>query len=326
MKNKIVALSFILLLTISLTASVSLTQAATTSSASSTAHWITAYTIEDASSDQLLVRYDSTTNPVTNQTLAPVLPGTDIRVTFTVDVLALGGESLKLSTGLQKSTSHANGFWEVVSEDYDMGSSYNPASASTTIKWSEGTFDMVLYGRVPNTASSTAKTINVVTLGSASGGTALDQITVKSTNSALAKFDTLYADHQDTLDGFKSSGVDAVFIAQYENMLGVAKDLADAGDSTNAIAILDGLDQAGAPPSSTMQALFLPLVGVTAVIAALFAVLFLRTRGKMSYFRLVVEDQIKDLEGLTLRASKIDRAMSANLDSVKDRLKRLVGM
>jgi hypothetical protein len=54
--------------------------------------------------------------------------------------------------------------------------------------------------------------------------------------------------------------------------------------------------------------------------------LFMRIRGKISYMNLVVEDQIKDLEGLTMRASKIDRSLSSNLDSVKERLKRLVGM
>jgi hypothetical protein len=72
--------------------------------------------------------------------------------------------------------------------------------------------------------------------------------------------------------------------------------------------------------------LYIPLIAVLAVLAVLFVVLFLRVRGKVSYFQLVVEDQIKDLEGLTLRASKIDRAMSSNLESVKERLKRLVGM
>ena len=75
-----------------------------------------------------------------------------------------------------------------------------------------------------------------------------------------------------------------------------------------------------------MESLFLPIVGVVAAVAVIFAVLFLRVRGKVSYFQLVVEDQIKDLEGLTLRAAKIDRAMSSSLESVKDRLKRLVGM
>jgi hypothetical protein len=90
--------------------------------------------------------------------------------------------------------------------------------------------------------------------------------------------------------------------------------------------MLNDLNSANAPPSSTAQALFIPLIAVVAVVAVLFAFLWFRVRGKVSYFQLVVEDQIKDLEGMTLRISKIDRAMSANLESVKDRLKRLVGM
>ena len=98
------------------------------------------------------------------------------------------------------------------------------------------------------------------------------------------------------------------------------------GFTAGAISLLNGLSSANAPPSSTTQALFLPLTVVVAVIAAVFAFMFMRIRGKVSYFQLVVEDQIKDLEGLTLRASKIDRTMSSNLESVKDRLKRLVGM
>ena len=94
----------------------------------------------------------------------------------------------------------------------------------------------------------------------------------------------------------------------------------------NAIALLDGINTSNAPAGSLMQTLFIPIIGVTAAVAVIFVILFFRVRGKVSYFQLVVEDQIKDLEGLTLRAAKIDRAMSANLDSVKDRLKRLVGM
>ena len=90
--------------------------------------------------------------------------------------------------------------------------------------------------------------------------------------------------------------------------------------------LLNGLNDSDAPVSSATEALFIPVIGVLAAVAVVFVVLFLRVRGKVSYFQLVVEDQIKDLEGLTLRAAKIDRAMSSNLESVKDRLKRLVGM
>jgi hypothetical protein len=52
----------------------------------------------------------------------------------------------------------------------------------------------------------------------------------------------------------------------------------------------------------------------------------LRARGKNSYVQLVIEDQIKDLEGLTLRASRVDRTISSSLEGIKDRLKSLVGM
>jgi hypothetical protein len=101
---------------------------------------------------------------------------------------------------------------------------------------------------------------------------------------------------------------------------------ATAGDVTGATNLLNAINTSNAPPGSTTQALFLPLIVVVAVIAVVFAFMFMRIRSKVSYYQLVVEDQIKDLEGLTLRISKIDRQTSSSLESVKDRLKRLVGM
>jgi hypothetical protein len=316
MKNKILAIGIIVLLTtVCLATSVSFTQAA------GAGDWIIAYTIEDAETGELLAQFDSEND--INDTLTSAIPGSDLKVSFTIDIFTGGADTLKLSTGLSKSSSHPNGYWELETEDYDMGSSYNPASASTSFKWTEGTIDMVLYGKVPTTASATAKTVSIIKL--ASGSSTIEEVTVQATSSDLANFNRLYANHQDALENLRASGVDASYTQMYENVLSVAQDIAEAGDPENAVALLNGLDSAGAPPGSTMQALFLPLIVVMAVIAVIFVVMFMRTRGKLSYFQLVVEDQVKDLEGLTLRASKIDRAMSASLDSVKDRLKRLVG-
>jgi len=317
LKNKIVVLSLLIILTTMMIVSFSPVKAV------GQGQWITTYAIED-SSGQLLVQYDPTTN--TTNTLAPVLPGTDIKVTFTVNVIALGADTLRLSTSLQKSTSNPSGYWVLQSSTYDMGSTYNPASQSTTFKWTEGTFDMILYGKVPNSASSVAQTVSVVSLYSGSGGTALDQITVQATSAGLANFNVLYSQQQTKLNKLISDGVSQGYIDIFTNVLNASRTIANAGDVTNAIALLNGLNTANAPVSSTMESLFLPIIGVLAAVAVIFVVLFLRIRGKVSYFQLVVEDQIKDLEGLTLRASKIDRAMSSSLDSVKDRLKRLVGM
>jgi hypothetical protein len=321
MKHKILAIGIILLLTtICLTASVSFTKAA------GEGQWITAYTIKDTTTGETLVEFDYATG--LNRTLSPVIPGEEIKVEFTINVFASGADSLKLTSGLSKSPSHANGYWELVTEGVDLGSSYNPAASSTSFKWAVGTtFDMILYGKVPTAGAATvSKANNLVTLTSASGGTPIDQITVLVTSSDLVGFNTLYNRQADKLQSLIDSGVSAGYIEIYTNVLNASKTIANAGAVDEAMALLNGLDVANPPASSTMEALFLPIVGVTAAIAVIFVVLFMRTRGKISYFQLVVEDQIKDLEGLTLRASKIDRALSSSLDSVKDRLKRLVGM
>jgi hypothetical protein len=319
LKNKILSLSLLLILVTMMILSISPPVKAV-----GEGQWITTYKIEDATSQQLLVQYDPNTN--TTNTLAPILPGADIKVTFTINVIAPGAETLKLSTSLTKSTSHPNGYWELLTEGYILGATYNPASSSTAFKWAVGTFDMVVYGKVPSSTSNVAKTVNVVTLASGAGGAPIDLITVQATSAGLANFNVLYAQQDEKLNSLISSGVSQGYIEIYTNVLNASRTIANSGDVINAIALLNGLNVSNAPVSSTMEMLFLPIAGVLAAVAVIFVVMFLRVRGKVSYFQLVVEDQIKDLEGLTLRASKIDRTMSSSLESVKDRLKRLVGM
>ncbi len=315
MSKKVLALSIILLLTtISLT-SISLTQAAS----SSDSQWITDYKIYDATTDELLVQHDAATNETS--TFSPVLPGASVRITFTVNVIADGEGNLKLTSGLSKPTSGT--YWVYDGVDYDLGSTFSPNTATTTFNWVAGEFEITLNGKVPATSSS-SKAITAVTLAGPSG-TSLDSIKITATTAEMGNFETLLSQKEDELASLKASGVDSGYTDMYQNILTVAQAVAAGGDEENAIALLDGLG-ANPPAGSLMQTLFIPLVVVTAVVAVIFLVLFIRTRSKVSYFTLVVEDQIKDLEGLTLRASKIDRAMSANLDSVKDRLKRLVGM
>jgi hypothetical protein len=89
---------------------------------------------------------------------------------------------------------------------------------------------------------------------------------------------------------------------------------------------LNAIPSSGEPIGSALEMIMLPAIGITAVAAVLLAFMFFRARGKNSYFRLVIEDQIRDLEGLTLRASRIDRTISSSLEGIKDRLKSLVGM
>jgi hypothetical protein len=318
MTKKVLALSIILILSTLCFTSISLSSAA--SSSTSDSQWITDYTISDATTQELLVQHTGSTNKT--ETFSPVLPGAGVSITFTVNVIASGEGDLALRSGLSKPSSGT--YWEYSDTNYDLGSSFKPNTAQTSFNWVEGTFQITLNGVVPQSTSS-SKSITAVTLAGPSGST-LDTIKITATSAGMGNFQTLLNQKQDELDSLKASGVDAGYTDLYETVLTTAQTVAEAGDTEDAIALLNGLNTSNAPAGSFMQTAFYPIVGVTAAIAVIFLVLFLRTRSKVSYFQLVVEDQVKDLEGLTLRAAKIDRAMSANLDSVKDRLKRLVGM
>ena len=138
---------------------------------------------------------------------------------------------------------------------------------------------------------------------------------------------TLLSQRESSLKSYQSSGVDPGFIAIYTNVINASETLNSQGFTDGAISMLNGLNRQRTSNSQQhSQAFFIPVAVVLAVVAVVFAFMFMRVRGRISYFQLVVEDQIKDLEGLTMRASRIDRTMSSNLESVKDRLKRLVGM
>jgi hypothetical protein len=102
--------------------------------------------------------------------------------------------------------------------------------------------------------------------------------------------------------------------------------LVSSGYVDEAIALLNAIPSSGEPIGSALEVIMLPAIGIAAVAAVIFAIMFLRAKGRNTYTRMVIEDQIQDLEGLTLRAQRVDRTISTSLESVKERLKSLVGM
>jgi hypothetical protein len=286
--------------------------------------WITKYTVKDTQTQQLLMEFNIDTG--TNVTYAPILPGAELTVTFTVDVIVSGG-TLRLSTSMLKSTL-SDTFWNLVTVNYTTNFvNYNPASAAVEFNAVRGTFDMICTGKIKNYAATTVFPVPVSLVQlSSSGGDVLDQIKPNVVNAAMDEYNKLLAQKEDKLQSLKDSGVAAGYVELFQNVIEQAQALAAAGYVDNAVALLNALAVSSEPASSLMEAIFLPLIIALAVVAAAVGFLLLRTRGRIKYVLLVLEDQIKDLEGLTMRASKIDRTLSSSLDSVKDRLKSLVGM
>jgi hypothetical protein len=282
--------------------------------------WITKYKVEDSKTGQLLMEVDFETG--TNNTYSPILAGAELTVTFTVNVVVTGGD-LRLSTSMLHSQVHDT-FWSLITLNYTF-KNYNPNSAAVDFSAVKGTFEMICYGRIANyTVTNKPVPVTLVQLSS-SGGDVLDQIKPNVVNARVDEYQKLLAQKEEKLQSLKDSGVAAGYVELFGNVIDQAKAEAAQGYVDSAIALLNALAVSSEPASSVMESLFLPIIGVLAALAVAFAFVFMRARGKVNYFLSVIEDQIKDLEGLTLRASKVDRTISSSLETIKDRLMRLVG-
>ena len=286
--------------------------------------WITQYRIEDNNSGQLLMEVNFATD--TNITYAGIFGGAELKVTFTINIPFSQPSALfKLTTSMQHS-SITDRYWELISQNYTLSNSYNPNQNTVLFTPLQGQLVMSCFGRIPTGTGSTKPAPFILVRLTDPSGTTLDQIRPAVISAEMDEFRVLLQQKEEKLQTLKDSGVAQGYINLYSNVLNQSQSIAAQGDSDSAIALLNSLPNSNEPVTSNWELLFFPAVGALAAIVIILALVFMRARGKLSYITLVVEDQIKDLEGLTLRTSKIDRTISSNLDSVKERLKNVVGM
>ncbi len=306
--------------------------------AQGTGQWITQYTISDLKTGQLLMQVDVTTGQ--NTTNAPILAGAELNVTITIQITTSNpSTSLTLSTELGHSAIQGT-YWELHSTYAGIAATtYNPNQQTVKFTQTTGTLVISCYGTIASGITQTnaggialhKKADQALIKLTDPANNQLDKIGVSVVDATIDHFDTLLATAQNTIQNMKLNGVDQAYINLYQSVVDGAISQADQGLVDNGIGTLNTLaaTQSSSTPVSTSTpieaTLFLPSVIALVVIVVLVGFMFVRARGKVSYDKLVIEDQIKDLEGLTLRASKIDKNLTVSLESVKDRLKSLVG-
>ncbi|MGW8288774.1 MAG: hypothetical protein ACWGNP_00750 [Candidatus Bathyarchaeia archaeon] len=318
MKTKVLAIYLLLVLTFA-----SVGFIATVEGATGEGEWFTNYTVEDEVTGELMVEVDFAAD--VNRTLSPIFGGSELAITFTVDVSVTSPSTLlKLKTALIHSTGE-DVFWKLVTQDYEL-TAYNPNSQEVQFYQVRGNLTMTLYGRVPITVAQDIPVRYILVTLYGPAGETLDQIRVTVVSAETSEYQALLVEKEDELQSLKDSGVAPGYIELYENVLNESRVQASLGNVESAIGMLNTLEVDNVPAYSTVEGLFLPLVGALIAIVVVLAIMFLRGRGKIQYVTMVLEDQIRDLEGLTLRASRVDRSISTSLESIKDRLKSLVGM
>ena len=294
--------------------------------------WIVNYRVEDLETGQLIREGDFQTGEIGEIIeYVPLFVGSELLVTITVDVdLTATYANLRLATNLAPSTIEDR-YWQLQSQDYQFVD-YNPALQYVEFQQVRGTFTILCYGRIP--MGITQEKIDgfvlhkpedyiLIKLTSPSGEL-LDRIKSDVLDAELAEYRNILEKRKDKLETLKDTGVAPGYIEIYEGVIEQAEAQAELGFVDEAIAILDLLAVSQEPVSSSVEILFLPVMGGLAIAVVAVGFLYLRARGKRNYVLSVIEDQIKDLEGLTLRASKLDRTISSRLDSIKERLKKLI--
>ena len=285
--------------------------------------WITQYRVEDLNSGQLLLDVNFETG--TNTTYAGIFGGANLKITFTINIRQASSVMLKLTTRMQRS-SLVDRYWDLVSLNYTLPDSYNPAENTVLFAPQIGKLVMTCYGKITTGTGATKPTPFVLVQLTDLTGNTLDQIRPSVISAEMDAWRVLLEQKEEKLQSLKDTGVAPTYVKLYENVINQSQAVAAQGYADIAIDLLNSLPTSNEPVTSSWEVLFFPAVGILAAIVIVLLLIFMRARGKLSYITLVIEDQIKDLEGLTLRTSKIDRTLSSSLDSIKERLKNIIGM
>lgn len=294
--------------------------------------WIEEYQIKDLTTGRLVLRHDVVKDVLIQN--APVFAGEDYNITFKINVrqnIPFAVLTLSLSTNLNKPPSK-HVFWDIHTE-MDVTEDYNPAGRTIKFSQNQGVYYVsafcLIKSDITTPSSSQGVTIHrpvdlkmLRLIGP--DETELDSITVNVIDSRIDDYNVLLRRKEAELADYRTSNVDPAYVELYEKFVELAKSEARLGLVDSAIGLLNTLE-VEAPPMQTgpswMERYFLPAVGGLAALFILSAVLFLRTRSRLGFVTMIVEDQIREMEGLGMRASRIDRNLAQRLNEINERLK-----
>jgi len=298
--------------------------------AQSTLPWIEEYTLLNHSTGQTVLEWSSETGEILQN--APLLAGDEYQITFILNVRqTVDNAVLTLTlTSFMTQQSEAT-YWEVGPE-FPRTEDFNPATRAISLNHNQGIYQITATGKIKNDATvftgegvSLHRPLEIVLIElDGPVGTDYDDITVTVIDNKIDDYRFLLSQRKTELQEYQDSGVDQAYIQLYENFVELSEQQAELGLVESAIDLLENLE-VDIPPVSTgpswMEQYFLPAVGGLAVIAIIGIVLFVRTNSRLGFLKMIVEDQIREMEALQSRASRIDRNLAQRLDEINTRLK-----
>jgi hypothetical protein len=228
-------------------------------------------------------------------------------------------------------------YWEIHTVSLNLTDDYNPNVPTFNFWQIEGRYVISTFGRV----SSDLTTVDLgnvvlhfpidhVTLQlRGPDDSLLDEVVLTIIDSEIDSYNFFLGEREADLLEYEEVGVDPAFTDVFENYISLAKSQAERGFIQTAKTILEPLE-IEIPPIQTGPTLadqyFLPAVGGLGLLVVLLGVLFFKARGRIAFTSMVVEDQIRELEGLTMRAARTDKNLGERLQEINERLKDMEGI
>ena len=269
---------------------------------------------------------DPNGNDVTDEFL---VAGGSYTINFEIEIGATLSDNILLTTSMEKS---GNSFWTLNNNYQGVDTSvWTPGSQSITFQAVEGTAQFTLDGKIPGSITEKDvidmdKTVHALELVpilvmSLDSMEILDERTYTITDQTIISYDALLQSKLEKLDSISMEGkynslaLEIVSEAEYLTTFGLYDD---------AIKLLNTIPDSDypAPPSTTT--LFIIASVILGITTIAFALLFIRTRSSSSYMSSSVSEKADKLDLLLIKASRIDKSLSDDLETIKRELKELV--
>ena len=269
---------------------------------------------------------DPNGNDVTDEFL---VAGGSYTINFEIEIGATLSDNILLTTSMEKS---GNSFW-TLNNNYEGidTSTWTPGSPSITFQAVEGTVQFTLDGKIPESITEKeigdiGKTIHASELVpllvmSLDSMEILDERTYTITDQTIISYDALLQSKTEKLD---SISMDEKYNSLAFEIVSEAEYLTSFGLYDDAIQLLETIpdsDYPEPPRTTTLLIVSSIFLGITTIA---FLLLFIRTRSSTSYLSSSVSEKADKLDLLLIKASRIDRSLADDLETIKKELKELV--
>ena len=269
---------------------------------------------------------DPNGNDVTDEFL---VAGGSYTINFEIEIGATLSDNILLTTSMEK---YGNSFW-TLNNNYEgvETSTWTPGSQSITFQAIEGTAQFTLDGKIPEAITEKeiddiGKIIHALELVpllvmSLDSMEILDERTYTITDQTIISYDALLQSKTEKLD---SISMDEKYNSLAFEIVSEAEYLTSFGLYDDAIQLLETIpdsDYPEPPRTTTLLIVSSIFLGITTVA---FLLLFIRTRSSTSYLSSSVSEKADKLDLLLIKASRIDRSLADDLETIKKELKELV--